>query len=104
AGSCPVTKQSSGTRYVEFRTACCKSFRNAMQQFARNSTVGKGASSWARGYLSSQLERGHSMSRATRALANRWLSIIFRLWKDRVVYDEKVHLRNRAQHGLKSPA
>ncbi|MFO7943031.1 MAG: IS110 family transposase [Anaerolineales bacterium] len=104
AGSCPVTKQSSGTRYVEFRTACCKSFRNAMQQFARNSTLGKGASSWARGYLSSQLERGHSMSRATRALANRWLSIIFRLWKDRVVYDEKVHLRNRAQHGLKNPA
>lgn len=104
AGTCPVTKQSGGTRYVVFRKACCVSFRNAMHQFSRNSTLGKSASSWANGYLSSQLERGHSMSRATRALANRWLSIIFRLWKNRIIYDEGAHLRNRARHGRKSPA
>lgn len=104
AGTCPVTKQSSGTRYVEFRTACCKSFRNAMQQFAMNTTLGKGASPWATGYMNNQMERGHSRSRATRALANRWLSIIFHLWKNQIVYDEKVHLRNRARSGLKCPA
>lgn len=99
AGTCPVTVQSGNRRWVKFRVGCCKPFRNGMQQFARLSVTGPYGSSWARGYLSDQLARGHSMSRGTRALANRWLAIIFRLWQDRVVYDERIHLRNRAQHG-----
>jgi transposase len=99
AGTCPVTVQSGNRRLVKFRVGCCKPFRNGMQQFARLSVTGPKGSSWARGYLSDQLARGHSMSRGTRALANRWLAIIFRLWQDRVVYDERIHLRNRAQHG-----
>jgi transposase len=99
AGTCPVTVQSGKMRVVRFRVACCKPFRNAMQQFARNSVRGQTGSSWARGYLGDQLGRGHSMSRGTRALANRWLAIIFRLWQDQIVYDERIHLRNRAQHG-----
>jgi transposase len=99
AGTCPVTVQSGNQRQIKFRVACCKSFRNGMQQFARLSARGQTGSSWAKGYLSDQLSRGHSVSRGTRALANRWLSIIFRIWQDRVVYDEKIHLRNRAQRG-----
>jgi transposase len=104
AGTCPVTVQSNKQRRIYFRFGCCKSFRNAMQQFARLSAMGKQGSSWAKGYLNDQTSRGHSMSRGTRALANRWLAIIFRLWQDRVVYDEKVHLRNRAQRGRRVTA
>lgn len=96
AGTCPVTRQSSKQRFVKFRTACCKPFRNGVQQFARLSTHPTQGAAWARGYIRSQLDRGHNLNRARRALANRWLSIIFRLWKDRIPYDEKVHLRNRA--------
>lgn len=99
AGSCPVTIQSNKRRRVKFRVACCKPFRNALQQFARLSAKGKKGSPWAKGYLSDQLARGHSVSRATRALGNRWLAIIFRLWQDRVAYDEKVHLKNRVRRG-----
>ncbi len=99
AGSCPVTIQSNKRRYVKFRVGCCKPFRNAVQQFARLSARGKKGSPWAKGYLSDQLARGHSVSRATRALGNRWLAIIFRLWQDRVAYDEEIHLRNRARRG-----
>ena len=99
AGSCPVTIQSNKRRRVKFRVACCKPFRNALQQFARLSVRGKAGSAWAKGYLSDQQARGHSVSRATRALGNRWLAIIFRLWRDGVAYDEKVHLRNRARRG-----
>jgi transposase len=98
AGTCPVTVGSNKRVRVKFRVACCKSFRNAMQQFARQSSL-PGQSAWARGYFHDQLARGHSISRATRALANRWLSIIFRIWQDGVEYDERVHLRNRANHG-----
>jgi hypothetical protein len=99
AGTCPITVQSNHSRYVAFRVGCCKPFRNAAQQFARLSARGKKAAPWAKGYLSDQLGRGHSVSRATRALGNRWLASIFRLWRDRVAYDETVHLRNRARRG-----
>jgi transposase len=99
AGTCPVTIQSNKRRQVKFRKGCCKSFRNAVQQFARLSARGEKGSSWAKGYLSDQLARGHSVSRGTRALGNRWLAIIFRIWQDRVVYDEKIHLSNRARRG-----
>jgi transposase len=104
AGTCPVTEQSGKQRRIKFRVACCKPFRNGTQQFARLSVRGQNGSSWAKGYLSDQLRRGHSISRGTRALANRWLAIIFRLWQDRVAYDEKVHLRNRAQRGRRMTA
>lgn len=99
AGTCPVTVQSNKQRRIKFRVGCCRSFRNAMQQFSRLSVRGKKGSAWAKGYLNDQISRGHSVSRGTRALANRWLAIVFRLWQDRVVYDEKVHLRNRARRG-----
>ncbi len=99
AGTCPVTIQSNKRRYVKFRVGCCKSFRNAVQQFARLSARGKKGSSWAKGYLTDQLARGHSVSRATRALGNRWVAIIFRLWQDRVAYHEDTHLRNRTLRG-----
>jgi len=99
AGSCPVTFQSNKQRRIKFRAACCKSFRNGLQQFARLSARGKDGSSWAKAYLNDQISRGHSVSRGTRALGNCWLKIIFRLWKDRVAYDEKIHLRSRAQRG-----
>lgn len=104
AGSCPVTTQSNKRRIVKFRKGCCKPFRDGLQQFARLSARGKKGSPWAKGYLSDQLARGHSVSRATRALGNRWLVIIYRLWKDRVAYDEKVHLRNRARRGHRGAA
>lgn len=96
AGSAPVTRQSHNRRYVKFRTACRKSFRNGLQQFARLSSRGPKASIWAKAYLNDQLARGHSLNRARRALGNRWLVIIYRLWQDGVPYQEAIHLRNRA--------
>lgn len=99
AGSCPVTRQSNRRRIVKFRTACCKPFRNGLQQFARLSTHPTQGAAWARGYVRDQLSRGHNLNRARRALGNRWLSIIFRLWKEKIPYDEKIHLRNRALKG-----
>jgi len=103
AGTSPVTFQSGQTKVVRFRYACNKPLRNLLQQFARQSARADG-SAWARGYMTHQLERGHSKSRAYRALANRWLVIIFRIWQDRTLYDENHHLRNIAQRGAKLPS
>lgn len=100
AGTAPVTIQSGPSRKVRFRTACNKPLRNLLQDFARQSAM-RGGSIWARGYLSNQIERGHSASRAYRALANRWVVIIFRMWQDHSLYDEDYHLRSIAQRGVK---
>lgn len=98
AGTAPVTIQSGLTKKTAFRFACNKPLRHLLQQFARQSAY-PGGSAWARGYLANQFERGHSQSRAYRALANRWLVIIFRMWQDRSLYDENYHLCNIAQRG-----
>jgi transposase len=100
AGTAPVTIQSGPTQKARFRFACNKPLRYVLQQFARQSAHPNG-SVWARGYVSNQLERGHSKSRAYRALANRWLVIIFRMWQDHSLYNEDYHLRNIAQRGIR---
>lgn len=102
AGTAPVTKQSGASKQVFFRYACNKPLRYLLQQFSRQSARRDG-SAWARGYVSNQLERGHSNSRAYRALANRWLVIIFRMWQDGRHYDENYHLSNIARRGVKQP-
>ena len=100
AGTAPVTKQSGSSKQVFFRYACNKPLRSLLQQFARQSAR-KDGSIWARGYISNQLDRGHSNSRAYRALANRWLVIIFRMWQDGCLYDENYHLSSIARRGVK---
>jgi transposase len=99
AGTAPVTFQSGSSRKVRFRFACNKPLRTVLQQFARQSTLA-GGSAWARAYFSNQVERGHSSSRAYRALANRWVAIIFRLWQDGTHYQEDFHLKNIAKRQL----
>jgi len=92
AGTSPVTIQSGKRRRVQFRRACDKSFRYYATQFAKCSVQ---ESPWAAAYFETVRPRCQKASHAYRCLANRWLAIIWRLWTDRVEYDEAVHLRNR---------
>lgn len=94
AGTAPVTKQSGKARSVHFRRACDKDFRYFMQQFARCSVS---QSEWAASYFHSARASGHSLNRAYRGLANRWSSIIWRMWQDGTTYDESFHLTTRKQ-------
>jgi transposase len=91
AGTCPVTKASGKYKHVAFRWACDREFRNVATQFARCSIS---ESPWAAAYYHSVRPRVKTESQAFRRLANRWISIIWRLWVDRVTYDEEVHLQN----------
>lgn len=92
AGTSPVTKQSGKKRRVQFRVACDREFRYIVTQFARSSIA---ESPWAAAYFDTVRPRFDKVSQAHRCLANRWMAIIWRLWTDRVAYDEAVHLRNR---------
>jgi transposase len=94
AGTCPVTEQSGKGRRVHFRQACDHEFRQIAQQWARASI---GQSSWAATYWHSVLPHSRSLSHAYRCLANRWLAIAWRCWQQHHVYNEAVHLQNRAR-------
>ena len=99
AGTSPVTSQSGQRKRVFFRLACDREFRYIASQFARSSVT---ESSWAAAYFDSVNSRVAKKSQAYRCLANRWIAIIWRLWTDRVAYDEKVHLQNRFVHRERS--
>ena len=100
AGTAPITRRSGKSFQVEFRRACSHPMRKAADDFARQSCR---YSQWAREYRDSQLARGHSKARAYRALANRWLKIVWTLWQRREWYNETVHVTNRTERGLPKP-
>ena len=90
AGTAPVTEQSGQRRMVRFRQACDKELRTITQRWAKASLE---KSPWAVAYFTQARERGHSTSRVQRALANRWLAILWKLWQSNQPYDQDLHLQ-----------
>jgi transposase len=90
AGTCPVTYQSGKRKSVHFRWACDHQFRKFVQQWAKLTID---VSPWAAAYYESVRPHCRTTSDAIRRLANRWLAILWRLWHDRVPYDESYHLQ-----------
>jgi transposase len=89
SGIAPVVTASGRTRSVHFRHACAKFLRQTFHEFAFCSLR---QSVWAEAYY--QLQRGKNKSHhaAVRALAYKWIRIIFRCWKDGKPYDELAYL------------
>jgi len=85
AGTAPVTRRSGKTIVVYFRLQCNKQLRVAFTDLARESVK---RCDWAREYMSNQLKLGHKQSRAYRALANRWASIIWRMLQEMQPFDQ----------------
>jgi transposase len=94
AGTSPVTVQSGKSRWVRFRKACDKEFRQIAQQWARSSI---NQSVWAAEYYRQVRPRCQSESHAYRCLADRWLAIAWRIWQDHTPYNETYHLQRHAQ-------
>ncbi|MGC2535555.1 MAG: hypothetical protein WA350_02175, partial [Candidatus Sulfotelmatobacter sp.] len=56
---------------------------------------------WARAYYQQQRQRGKDHHAAVRALAFKWIRIVFRCWQDGAVavYDENRYLATLAKRG-----
>lgn len=95
-GIAPVCQSSGKQHWVHWRWACSKFTRQTMQEMANHSIRFCG---WAREYYDQQRakEKGHHA--AVRALAFKWLRILFRCWKDSVPYDEGRYLLARSKRG-----
>jgi transposase len=101
AGTCPVTQKSGRSRRVTFRQACDREFRYIVQEWARLTV---NASPWATDYYQKIRPHCRSDNHAYRCLANRWLSIVWKLWHDHIPYDETYHLKRRAARQLPRPS
>ena len=89
SGIAPVTERSGKRKWVHFRWACPKFLRQSFHEWAGQSIS---QSAWARAYYQQQRARGNDHHAAVRALAFKWIRIVFRCWKDRVAYDESKYL------------
>jgi transposase len=86
AGTAPVPFESGNYAKAHKRLACCKPLRNALYQFAWQSTKQEG---WAREYYQRKRAQGKSHSMAIRALANVWVRIIYRMWVNQTCYQRE---------------
>jgi transposase len=85
AGIAPVTEKSGTGIWIHWRLACSKFLRQTFHEFAGQSIA---QSDWARACYDQLRKRGKSHHAALRALAFKWIRIIFRCWKTRTPYDE----------------
>ena len=83
AGTAPVPFQSGNYAKAHKRFACLKPLRNALYQFAWQSTRQE---AWALDYYRRKRAEGKSHSMAVRALANIWVRIIYRMWQTKTCY------------------
>lgn len=100
AGTTPVTQKSGKYERVQFRYACNKVMRYAINWIAM---ISLRSSEWARAYYERQRNLGRSHQRALRALGSKWLKIIYFMWRDAVPYDETYHLLNIARQEPTEP-
>lgn len=84
-GTAPKNYQSGNYHKVLMRRACNKSARAVLFVFAFASLR---CSGWAREYYDGQRKKGKTHSVAIRALSNKWVQVIFRMWKNQEIYLE----------------
>jgi transposase len=95
-GIAPITVQSGRSRAVYFRTGCPKFLRQSIHEYAGLSLC---YCAWAKNYVEALKARGKTHQQAVRSLGFKWLRIIFRMWKDRVAYDETKYLGSLKRRG-----
>jgi transposase len=95
-GIAPVTEQSGKSRRIHFRWACPKFLRQSFHEFAAQSVR---FCDWAAVFYHQQRDHGKGHHAAVRALAYKWIRVLFRCWKTRQPYNPEIYLAALAQRG-----
>jgi transposase len=93
-GTAPVTRRSGKQITIACRLACNRHLRQASIQWAFCSLT---RSAWARDFYDRQRAAGKTHYKALRALANRWLGLLWHLLHNRALYNETIHQTNRSK-------
>jgi len=90
SGIAPITRRSGNFKAVSRRLGRPKFICQSWLEFAAHSV---GFSVWANAFYHHQRSLGKGRYAALRALAYKWIRIIFRCWKLRELYDEQKYLQ-----------
>jgi len=89
SGIAPVTERSGQKSWVHWRYRAPTFLRQTFVEWA-GETIPR--SFWAKAFYEQQRAKGLSHQAALRALAFKWIRILFRCWQDRTPYDEATYL------------
>lgn len=84
-GTAPKNYQSGLYHKVIIRKACNKSARTVLYKYAFASLRN---SAWAREYYDRQKAKGKTHSVSLRALSNKWIKVIYKIWESEIFYEE----------------
>ncbi len=96
AGVAPVTERSGTKAWGHWRLQCPKFLRQTFVEWAAESIR---HSFWAQVYYQQQRDKGNTHQAAVRALAFKWLRILYRCWQERTPYEESVYLQALTRRG-----
>jgi transposase len=95
-GIAPVTKSSGKTKSVRMRRACPKFQRQTIHEFARLSVA---KCQWARNYVDYYTAKGKKYHTIIRALAFKWIRILFRCWQTKTPYNDALYMESLVKRG-----
>jgi transposase len=90
AGIAPVKEQSGRQCWIHWRWNAPKFLRQTFVEWA-GQTIPKCA--WAKAYYLQQKRAGKRHQTILRALAFKWIRILWRCWQDRIPYDEARYIK-----------
>ena len=96
SGVAPVTERSGRKHWVHWRWQCSTFLRQTFVEWAAQ-TINK--SFWAGAYYRQQKAKGCSHQAAVRALAFKWIRILYRCWQAHTPYDELTYLEALRRRG-----
>ena len=96
AGIAPVTERSGKKHWVHWRWQCSTFLRQTFVEWAAQ-TVNK--SYWAGAFYRRQRAKGSNHNAAIRALAFKWIRILYRCWQTGQQYDEATFLKALERRG-----
>jgi transposase len=100
SGIAPVIESSGKQHWIHYRRCCPKFLRQTFHEWALHSLAG---SRWAKSYYEQQRAKGQSHHATVRALAFKWIRILFRCWRDRQLYQEALYEQARQQRAAVLP-
>jgi transposase len=89
SGVAPVIERSGKSSWTRWRYFCPKFVRQSFVEYAGESIR---HSEWARAFYAAQRAKGKSHQAAVRALAYKWIRVIWKCWQTRTNYDEARYL------------
>jgi len=96
SGIAPIIERSGKQFRIRWRYFCPKFFRQTFHEYAAQSIQD---SFWARAYYHSQRAKGKEHHAAVRALAFKWIRIIWKCWQTRTPYNEVIYLESLRKKG-----